>query len=85
LPPSGCRHLPPQAEEGFQADASHFPFPRNAEEGFQVDASDFPFPRKRGKVPKADGGAPRENATVRSASNVTCHWWAMSWRVKRVD
>jgi len=32
-PPSGCRHLPPPAGEGFQTDASRFSFPYEAGEG----------------------------------------------------
>ena len=71
-PPSGCRHLPPQAEEGFQIFRSlHFLtrkrrngprlqlfyFLPTSGERAQIAARCISFPREAGKVSKADRGA----------------------------
>src|SRR5690349_10084493 len=53
-PPSGCRHLPPQAGEGFQADVSRCSVPGEAGEGFQADISRCSFPCEAGEGFQAD-------------------------------
>jgi len=61
-PPSGCRHLPPQAEEGFQTDALSFPSPAKrgkvptAGAGAPANSAAGPKGERQDGASQADGG-----------------------------
>src|SRR6188768_1276764 len=76
-PPSGCRHLVLATSmwlalraAPLQTSAILPMFPRKRRKDSKLRSHAFPSPAKRGKVPKAEGGAPCEVLIATTASEV---------------